>query len=80
MLYHINRTEKGENIFMAQINYDPVNISKIKCCNNNDDIIAKSQNRTELSLHGGCTIIGILYLFFFFLWRALQHPYDIVLT
>lgn len=73
---HVNITEKGENIFMTQINYNPVNISKIKCCNNNDD--AKCQNRTELSLHGSCTIIGILCLFFFSLWRALQHPYDIV--
>lgn len=45
---HVNITEKGKNIFMTQISYDPVNISKIKCCNNNDNIIAKCQNRTEL--------------------------------
>lgn len=44
-------------------------------------IIMTMQNvkTTELSLHGNCTIIGI-FTYFFFLWRALQHPYDIVLT
>lgn len=65
---------------MTQINYDLANISEIKCCNYNDNIIAKCQARTELRLHGSCTIIGILYLHFFSLGRALQHPYDIVLT
>lgn len=65
---------------MTQFNYDPVNISKIKCCINSDNVVAKCQNRTELSFHGSCTTIGILCLFFFSLWRALQNPYDIVLT
>lgn len=39
---HVNITEKGKNIFMIQINYDPVNVSKNKCFNNNDN--AKCQN------------------------------------
>jgi len=41
---------------MAKISYDPVNILKIKCCNSNENITAKCQNRTELWLHGSCTI------------------------
>lgn len=62
---------------MIQINYDPVNVSKNKCFNNNDN--AKCQNnRIQFAwkLYNNRNSL----LIFFFLWRALQHPYDIVLT